>query len=429
MSRYYIVTEQAPPPPFPDAESIFGSILTNRRTPVSIVEPRGGPHAITTVISRERVIRYSSDIVYLDHAAGSPPLAGLFQRWEALSRRCFANPHGTTTFSADCKVLLHQAERRTLAALGIPPEQAAVIWTSGGTEALNLAIHGVRQDGRWLVDSTAHPAVLAPVQAFGVHVTTLPADRDGILSIPTAMDSDISALAVTHVNNETGAIQDLVRLRRDLPTQREAPLMIVDALQSAGKTPPPWVAARIDLLAVGGRKMGAPAGIGALIVRRGINIRPLMFGGGQQRGIRPGTVDVPAAALFAEILSEAAADMTVRLSAVSALRETLTAGLRALSAFHPRVISPLTSSPYITCVSFPGFEGAVLTRLLAEKRVIIGSGSACSAEAGEPSHALTAMGYDERTIRGALRVSFGPESTRGDVAVFLTALESVLHNY
>lgn len=353
----------------------------------------------------------------------------MYQRWEDLNRACFANPHGTTKFSAQCKGLLHQAERQVLTALGIPPDQAGLIWTSGGTEALNLAIYGIREDGPWLVDSTAHPAVLAPVEAFRTQVTSLPADRDGILSIPADIDGDISALAVTHVNNETGAIQDLVRLRNDLSMRREAGLMIVDALQSAGKMPVPWAEARIDILAVGGRKVGGPAGIGALIVRRGVDLRPLMFGGGQQNAARPGTVDVPAAALFAEILSAAAAKMMKRLSALSALREVLVEGLMVLSAFNPRIISSLASSPYITCVSFPGFEGAVLMRLLAEEQVIVGSGSACSAEAGEPSHVLEAMSYDERTIRGALRVSFGPESTRKDVTLFLAALESALHNY
>ena len=370
-----------------------------------------------------------SNTIYLDHAAGTPPAAEMYQQWRDLNQRCFANPHGTTSYSGRCKILLNQAGQKVLEAFNIPRGQASVIWTSGGTEALNLAIHGIQRDGLWLVDRTAHAAVLAPVEAFQSRYMDLTTHQDGTLSVPAPIHDTISALAVTQVNNETGAIQDLVGLRRALPTQKDAPLLIVDALQSAGKTPVPWTEAHIDLLAVGGRKIGGPAGIGALIVRRGVDLRPLMVGGGQQHGVRPGTVDVPAAALFADILAAAASKITERLATLSELKKSLIEGLQRLSAFHPVIISPLGASPYITCVSFPGFEGAVLMRLLAEKHVIVGSGSACSAEAGSPSHVLNAMGCDERTIRGAVRISFGPESTGDDVTACLSALKSVLHNY
>lgn len=372
---------------------------------------------------------YGSDTIYLDHAAGSPPAEDMFARWQALCRTCFANPHGTTSYSAQCKILLNQAERQLLEALNIPRGEAKVIWVSGGTEALNLAIHGVRSKGLWLVDKTAHAAVLGPVEAFAGPFNGLATGPDGCLSVPDTADTTISALAVTHVNNETGVIQNLVRLREQLSAQGQTPVMLVDALQSAGKIPVPWEEAHIDMLAVGGRKVGGPAGIGALIIRRGVDVQPLMFGGGQQEGLRPGTVDVPAAALFAEILTGSARRMEQSAARVAALKALLVDGLKANADFHPHIISPLASSPYITCLSFPGFEGAVLMRLLAEKHVIVGSGSACSAEAGEPSHVLMAMGCDAPTMRGALRISFSPASTRHDAGAFLTAMNSVLTTY
>lgn len=374
--------------------------------------------------------------IYLDHAAAALPMAGLYRRWGDLAARYFVNPHGTTRQSADCKKALRAASRRILSALGIPPQEAEVIWTSGGTEAINLAVHGVlsrETEPTCAVDSTGHAALLESAVEFGRlsggHVQVIPVNECGQLQFGPVMPASIDLVGVTHVNNETGVVQDLVNVRASLNGRRGLKLLLVDALQSAGRMALPWREAGIDMVAAGSRKIGGPPGLGILIIRKALRLAPLMYGGGQQTGVRSGTVDTAAAVLFADVLCQRVGQAREQWERLVELRARLLAGIAQMRVFRGITVSPADASPYITCISFPGFEGAILVRLLAERGVIVGSGSACTAESAEPSQVLTAMGLSSEVARGALRISFGPESTTGDVARLIDQLRAVLESY
>ena len=338
-------------------------------------------------------------LVYLDHAAATPVRPDLLAEHAELCARFVANPHGTTRQSEVCRRAVAEAERRLLGALGIDWREAQVIWTSGGTEADNLACLGVlrRRATTVLVDAAAHAAMLEPCREA----------------------------AVCQVNNETGAVADLLALRAALDAGRSRALLAVDAIQALGKIAIPWRAARLDLVALSARKIGGLAGVGALVVRRGVELQPLFVGGGQQRGLRPGTVDVVGVTEFSLAAERVVAAQAAHMARCCQLAERVRTALAGEVSF----LSPDAGVPQILALSLPGYEGAVLMRLLAEQDVVVGAGSACHAESPETSHVLRAMGCDEATARGQLRVSFGPDSTLAEVDRFVAALRDVRRNY
>jgi cysteine desulfurase len=318
-----------------------------------------------------------------------------------------------------------RAEQRLLALLAIPRHDAKVIWTSGGTEANNLAIRGFMAANPGVVgaiESSAHDSQLA---SWPQHQPMTVRANGQIDLAPLAGLARARCLAgVCHVNNETGVIQDLPALRTALPNA----ILAVDAAQSFPKLPIPWHEARIDLLSLCGRKFGGPAGTAALIIRKGLSLHPILAGGGQQHGLRPGTLDTVGILEFvlaAEILHQRQDEMRKQMAA---LNQRLRQGLATLPR-QATLISPETAAPHILAFSISGLEGAILARALAERGVVIGTGSACSAETGQPSHVARAMGIDLKTTRGMLRVSFGPDSTAAGIDLLLRELAAVIKNY
>ncbi|MDX9982135.1 MAG: aminotransferase class V-fold PLP-dependent enzyme [Lentisphaeria bacterium] len=362
--------------------------------------------------------------VYLDHAAATPVRPELLANHAALCARYVANPHGTTRQAEVCRRAVAEAEKRLLDALGIDRREARVVWTSGGTEADNLACFGPRS-AACRVDAGTHAAMLEPCRQLPA-CREIPLAGDGSLRLDETDWAGAGLVAVCQVNNETGAVHDLAALRAALTACRSRALLAVDSVQALGKVPIPWREARLDLVALSARKIGGPSGVGALIVRNGVVLHPLLFGGGQQNGIRPGTVDVVGVSEFAQAAELAVAEQaehSARCQSLAALARESLAGLPV------RFLSPPGGVPHIFAFSLPGYEGAVLMRLLAERDVVVGAGSACHAEAAETSHVLRAMGCDEATARGQLRLSFGPDSRPGDVERFARVLRDILPTY
>ena len=384
--------------------------------------------------------RSGRSLIYLDHAAATPVLPEVVATHAELCRRYVVNPHVGSRLGEEARRALEQAEARLLRLLGVPRDSAHVVWTSGGTEAMNLACLGVlRRHARSaaLVDPTGHAALLAPCRHYAQHENgrcqAFRATADGQLDLPAAPSPDMAGtalVAVGHVNNETGVVHDLPRLRAWLTGTAPKALLAVDAIQAFGKLDIPWHEARIDLLAVSGRKIGGPAQVAALIRRKDIALTPLLFGGGQQQGLRSGTVDVVGVLGFVQAAELVCARQRAEFDRIAVLNRHTREQVRTrLARWQARLISPDSASPYILSVSFPGFEGAVLMRTLAERGIAVGVGAACSAESAKPSHVLSAMGVGERGARGVLRISFGATSTTADVDALVTALDAVLAAY
>jgi len=376
--------------------------------------------------------------VYLDCAAAMPVRREVAEAHAELCRTYVANPHATSREGALGRRAILRAERELLALLDVPQDQADVVWTSGGTEANNLALMGSAATSAapvMAVSATAHRSLLAPCEECarrGGRALRLPVLVDGTLDLDRCTEivsADTRAVAVCHVNNETGALHDLDTINRWLRRSALAATFIVDACQSVGKVPIPWRTAGVDLLTFGGRKIGGPASVGALIVRRGVDLQPIMFGGGQQRGLRPGTMDTVGVLELVMALRLARGERDAEVARIGHLNSHIRQRLLSDPELRCVVLSPESASPYILTVSFPGYEGAVLMRLLAERGVTVATGSACSAESREISHVLAAMGCDEHVARGALRISFGWHSVADHVDVFVDELIRVLGDY
>ena len=373
----------------------------------------------------------------LDHAAATDVLPEVLAAHAELCRTHVANPHGTTRYGEACRRAIARAERDVLGCLRIPEEEGRVIWTSGGTEAANQSVLGSSRfvgKGGVLVDPAAHPAMLEPCRMLEREtvsgVGSFALSGAGELVLPEVAPSLPCRLAaVCHVNNETGAVADLVVLRRWLDRFCPGARLAVDAVQTFGKLPIPWREARIDLLALSARKLGGPTGVGALVVRRGVEVEPLLHGGGQQRGLRAGTLDTVGIVEFAMAAQIRCARAVQELACAGRLNAEMRRALTLWDGPAPVFLSPDEASPWILCLAFPGYEGALTMRLLAERDVLVGTGSACSAESAETSHVLAAMGVGAKVSRAALRVSFGSSSTMEDVATFVDALRSVFADW
>lgn len=375
--------------------------------------------------------------IALDYAAATPKRAEVVARHAERCARLFANPHGTGRHSTECRRAAENASNEILDLLGIPADEADLIWTSGGTEAANLAIAGSRphlRAGGMAAAATAHACVLAPMRlGAGESFYPLPVRGDGQLELATEcarVSVGLGLVGVCHVNNETGVRHDLVRLREWLDREAREARLLVDALQSAGKFAVPWREARIDLLTVGGRKLGGPPSMGALVVRRGVPLSPIFHGGGQQGNLRSGTVDVVGAVELAHALRLATEERDAEAERAAALNQRLRTALADIAKEFPcEIVSPRGASPWILCTVFEGYEGAILTRLLGGRGVAVSAGSACSADSDEISHVLQAMGVPEAKARGMVRVSFGPGTTGEEVDRFASELKTVLKEY
>jgi cysteine desulfurase len=346
--------------------------------------------------------------------------------------------------------VVEESRERFAAALGARPSE--VVWTAGGTEADNLALKGLfwarrTQDPdrlRVVVSAVEHHAVLDPAfwlaEHAGAELVLLPVDGSGVVDVDALRDEleahgdRVALVSVMWANNEVGALQpidDVVALAR-----RHGVPVHADAVQAVGQVPVDFARSGLDALTVSGHKLGGPGNVGALLARRGLEVTPVLHGGGQERGVRSGTLDAPVLASFAEAVVEAVEARDATAARVGALRDDLVTRVRA--AVPDAVLrGPADAGtggaadaerrlPNNAHFTFPGCEGDSLLYLLDSAGVEASTGSACQAGVPRPSHVLLAMGVDEVDARGALRFTLGHTSTAGDVDALVDALPGVV---
>jgi cysteine desulfurase len=356
-------------------------------------------------------------ICYLDHAATTPlrPEArAAMLPW--LGER-FGNPSGAHRVARAARQAVDEARDAVAEATGCRPGD--VIFTSGGTEADNLAVAGVHgaRPGRVLCSAIEHEAVLGPVARVGG--LTVPVDADGMVDLD-ALDAlltpDTTLVSVMVANNEVGAVQPVAevaeRVRRRVP--RAA--VHADAVQAAAWLPLADRLADTDLVSLSSHKVGGPQGVGALIARRGTPLRPLVAGGGQERELRSGTHDVAGIVGFAAALGAAAAAREATAAATRARRDRLADGLLgAIPGLEETGPPRARRLPGTLHVCLPGVESEAALFLLDEAGVCASAASACASGAQQASHVLAAMGVPPERARGALRLSLGWTTTDADV--------------
>ena len=376
-------------------------------------------------------------MAYLDHAATTPMLPQVAAAVTAeLSRT--GNASSLHASGRRARRVVEESRESVAAALGVGPGD--VVFTGGGTEADNLAVKGVfyarraadPRRTRVLASAVEHHAVLDPAQWLAdrerAQVTWLGVDRLGRVDLDQLRDelaehaSEVALVTVMWANNEVGTIQPIEQVAA-LCAEYDVPLHS-DAVQAVGHIP---VAASLaSTLALSGHKIGGPLGVGALTVRRGVDLTPLLHGGGQEREVRSGTLDTPSIVGLAVAMSAAAETRELRASRTAALREDL---VRRVQAAVPDAVlngDPKDRLPGNAHFSFPGCEGDALLLLLDAQGLECSTGSACSAGVPRPSHVLLAMGMDEDTARGSLRFSLGHSSSQSDVDELLAALPTAV---
>jgi cysteine desulfurase len=375
-------------------------------------------------------------MVYLDHAATTPLLPEVLEAYLRAAREV-GNASSLHASGRSARRRVEEARERVAAALGARPSE--VIFTSGGTESDNLAVKGIfwarrAQDPRrrrLLVGAAEHHAVLDTAHfladAQDAVVELLPVDEHGRVrpeTLAAALGDDVALVTVMWANNEVGTLQPVAELAK-LAADAGVPLH-TDAVQAVGGVPVDFAASGAAAMTVSGHKVGGPVGAGALVLGRDVPCVPVLHGGGQERDVRSGTLDVAGIVAFAAAVDAAVADRPEQAARLAALRDDLVGRVRAVVPDAVLNGDPVDRLPGNAHFSFPGCEGDALLMLLDAAGVECSTGSACSAGVAQPSHVLLAMGADADRARSSLRFSLGHTSTAGDVDALVEALPSAV---
>ena len=386
----------------------------------------------------------STPPVYLDHAATTPMLPAAV---ETLTRHLLDTGNASSLHASGRRARrVVEESRETIArALGCRPGE--VVFTSGGTEADNLAVKGIfwarqtaeRRRPRVLVTAVEHHAVLDPVEwlaeAEAAEVELLPVDSHGLLDLDALRASierdpdSVALVSVMWANNEVGTVQPVEEVVA-LAAAHGIPVH-TDAVQAVGSLPVDFAASGVDALALTGHKVGGPYGVGALVVRRELAVSPLVHGGGQERDIRSGTLDTPAIAGFATAVELSVKHQAEHAARMGALRDDLVRRvIEAVPDAHlhgaPLGSPDVARLPGNAHLGFPDCEGDSLLMLLDARGIESSTGSACSAGVPQPSHVLLAMGCTPEAARHSLRFSLGHTSTEADVDALVEAIGPVV---
>jgi cysteine desulfurase len=375
--------------------------------------------------------------VYLDYNGTTPVDRRVSDAMRPFLDEHFGNPSSTHWAGQAVKDAVDEARRQTASILGARAEE--IVFTGGGSESDNLAIKGVIYGcGRPLerthlvISAVEHPAVKKTAEflaRIGVRLTVLPVDRRGLLdpdAVAAALTDDSVLVSLMLANNETGVVFPLADIAR--VTRRHGVLLHTDAVQALGKMPVRVDELGVDLLSLSGHKCYAPKGIGALWVRSGVNLEPLIHGGGQEAGRRSGTENVAGIVALGKALDLLAKHQETEIEHCRALRDRLE---DRLAARIPGIVfhgDRQARVPNTACFSVPDVDGESLRLHLDLRGIAVSAGSACAAGSSAGSPVLTAMGVDPDVIQGALRVSIGRWTTAAEIDGFVDQLGVVTEN-
>ena len=367
--------------------------------------------------------------VYFDHNATTAidkKVLGVMMPYLEMQQ---GNPTSQHSFGRHARTAIEEAREQV--ALAIHAHPTEVIFTSGGTEANNMIVHGaaIKNSQSTLVRSNIeHPCISRPMEALaqqGWHQDLLKVNHDGVISKEAYRDinaNNIGLVSVMLANNETGVIQDM-SLLHDFAKEKKA-LSHTDAVQAFGKIDVRFDELHIDAMTLSSHKIYGPQGVGALILNKRSDIEPLIYGGGQEKNLRSGTENIAAIVGFGKACELISESMKVTSMHTRELQKMLEMSLKELGAvIFAENVTRLSNTTFF---AFKDIEGSTLLTALDKKGFAIASGSACSSVNKEPSHVLLAMGIDEDLARGALRISFGNKNIIHEVKDFMETLKQEL---
>ena len=369
----------------------------------------------------------SQQAIYLDNNSTTLLDPRVLEAMLPYLQHQYGNATSRHLYGRAARLALDQAREQVAEACGAHPAQ--VIFTSGGTEANNFAIHGMagnNEDAKQIaVSAIEHPAVTRPAFALrehGYRVAVLAADHLGKidpLSLEVALEKPTSLVSVMLANNETGVIQEIAKLAEI--AKAKGALFHTDAVQALGKIPVDFAVLGVHAMTVSSHKINGPQGAAALILDKRVDIRPLLHGGGQEKGLRSGTENIAAIVGFGAACMLIKQEREARSKHTSPLRDSLELGLKNLGATIFGDKAPRLSNT--SFFAFNEIEGETLVMALDRQGFAVASGSACSSDSTEPSHVLMAMGVAPDLARGAVRVSLAANNTAAQIKDFLTALQ------
>ena len=372
---------------------------------------------------------------YFDHNATTPVAPEVLETVVTCLGQVYGNASSIHHFGQAAKQRLEAARRQVAALIHAGPQE--VVFTSGGTEADNLAIFGVvRAAGErplhLITSAIEHPAVLAPsahLEREGVEVTRLPVSAGGVVNpedVSRALRPETVLVSIMHANNELGTVQPIAEIAR--VTREAGVLLHVDGVQALGKIPVDVEALGADLYSMSGHKLYAPKGVGALFVRKGTRLAPTAFGGHHERDRRPGTENVPGIAALGAAAELAGRSLPAESERLAALRDRLENAVLSRVSGAGVNGARWNRTPNTSNIYFDGVDGEAMVIALDLRGFAVSTGSACSSGAITPSHVLTAMGLSADRARSSLRFSLGRSNTAEQVDALTDAVvASVIH--
>lgn len=372
---------------------------------------------------------------YLDNSATTRCYKEAAEKMYRVMTEEYGNPSSLHHKGIEAEQVLREA--KNILAHNLKVQEKELYFTSGGTESDNLALIGCayanQRAGKHLITtSIEHPAVLQAMQYLegqGFRITYLPVDADGIVrlsDLEEALCEDTILVSVMYVNNEVGSVQPIAEIG-ELLKKREKPILFhVDAVQAYGKYQIHPKKLHIDLLSISSHKIHGPKGMGMLYVREGVKIRPLLYGGGQQKDLRPGTENVPGIAGLGEAARRIYTDFEEKRDCLYGLKEYFIKGIQELEGVVVNGKTGRDSAPHIVSVSFEGVRSEVLLHALEDRGIYVSSGSACASNHPAVSGTLKAMGIKRELLDSTLRFSFSEFTTEEELAYCLKALGELL---
>lgn len=372
--------------------------------------------------------------IYLDYGATSPVRQEVIDTMLPFFREEYGNPGSIHDLGHLAHVAVQHARQQIATSIGAGSARE-IIFTSSGTEANNLAIIGVArqrqsQGNHIITTAVEHPSVLEAcrsLEQLGFSITYLPVDHTGMVSV-TAVEQALTdktiLVSIMAANNEVGTLQPIAAIASLL--QSRGILFHTDAVQYFGKLPCDVKTLGVDLLSLGSHKIYGPKGIGALYVKKGVRIQPLLHGGGQERSLRPSTLNTPAIVGFGQAAELVTADINAESVRLSSLRDFFWQQLQQITEVKLNG-HPTERLPNNLNVSFTGLEGQAILLELNRHNIYVSSGSACSAGKYAPSHVLMAMGDDLDQAYQSVRFTFGRETSKAQLNEVVTALRSIIH--
>ena len=366
---------------------------------------------------------------YLDNSATTKPCKGAKENMIKAIDDCWGNPSSLHSVGIDADMLL--LESRRIIAKALSCDEKEIFFTSGGTESNNIAIFGSayqqkRKGNKIITSAIEHPSVhkcFDKLESEGFEVVRIPVDSKGLIDLDVLereVDEKTVLISIMAVNNEVGTIEPVGEIKNIVKRKNSPALIHVDAVQAFGKILINTKKLGADLLSISSHKVHGPKGVGALFIKNGTRLSPRIFGGGQEKDIRPGTEPMPAIAGFAGAVGELR--IKESLEKITALRDGFLEELRTIDGVI--INSPDDALPYIVNVSLAGLRSETVLNLLSGMGIYVSSGSACAK--GHKSHVLTAMGLDNNIIDSSLRVSLSRFTTKEELQYFIEGINRAL---